>query len=141
MACWQGARQAAIQIREMTKKIDRLRPGTVNCLADVFRLLGEPNRLRILCAIGNDCKSVTELTSETGIGQSNTSFHLRFLRNASLVQAEPRGRNIYYRVHDKELLGFLADLAHWVNRALPDKVKTEAEIRSRSLRQKRTNSS
>jgi len=116
----------------MTKNTERLRLNAVDCLADVFRLLGEPNRLRILCALGHDCKSVSELMSETGIGQSNTSFHLRFLRNASLVHAEPRGRNIYYRIHDKDLLGLLANLSRWVNRALPDKVKADAEMRSKS---------
>lgn len=125
----------------MAKNSERLRPSAVNCLADVFRLLGEPNRLRILCALGNDCKSVSELMSETGIAQSNTSFHLRFLRNASLVQAEPRGRNTYYRIHDRELLGLLADLARWVNRALPPDVKTDAEMRSKSLRKRRSKDS
>ena len=123
--------------REMAKNNQRLRISAVNCVADLFRLLGEPNRLRILCALGNDCKSVSELMSETGIGQSNTSFHLRFLRNASLVHAEPRGRNMYYRVHDRELLRLLANLSGWMNRALPDDVKNDAEMRSRSLRKRR----
>ena len=110
---------------------------TINCLADVLRLLGEPNRLRILCAIGSDCKSVTELMSETGIEQSNTSFHLRFLRNAALVNAEPRGRNMYYRVQDKELLRLIGELSLWMNRALPSNVKAEAEMRSKSLRKRK----
>lgn len=121
----------------MAKNIECLQPSAVNCLADVFRLLGEPNRLRILCALGHDCKSVSELMSETGIGQSNTSFHLRFLRNASLVHAEPRGRNTYYRIHDKELLGLLSNLSRWVNKSLPANVRTGAEMRSKSLRQRR----
>lgn len=121
----------------MAKNIEHLQPSAVDCLADVFRLLGEPNRLRILCALGNDCKSVSEIMSETGIEQSNTSFHLRFLRNASLVHAEPRGRNMYYRVHDTELLVLLADLSRWVNRALPAAVKIDAEMRSKSLRKRR----
>jgi ArsR family transcriptional regulator len=121
----------------MPKKFERLGASTINCLADVLRLLGEPNRLRILCTIGNDCKSVTELMSETGIEQSNASFHLRFLRNAALVNAESRGRNMYYRVQDKELLRLIGELAHWMNKALPNNVKSDAEIRSKSLRKRK----
>lgn len=124
-------------IQRMPNKFERLGVSTINCLADVFRLLGEPNRLRILCAIGSDCKSVSELMSETGIGQSNTSFHLRFLRNAALVNAEPRGRNMYYRVRDKELLKLVGELSLWMNRALPNNVKADAEMRSKSLRKRK----
>ena len=117
-----------------------MRPGAVNCLADVLRLLGEPNRLHILCALGNDCKTVSELISETGIEQSNASFHLRFLRQAALVNVERRGRNMYYSVHDKELLGLIESLSRWVNRALPLNVKAEAEIRSKLLRKRNAKS-
>ena len=121
----------------MPKKFERLGVSTINCLADVLRLLGEPNRLRILCAIGSDCKSVSELMNETGIEQSNTSFHLRFLRNAALVNAEPRGRNMYYQVQDKELLRLIGELAYWMNKALPNNVMADAEMRSKSLRKKK----
>jgi DNA-binding transcriptional ArsR family regulator len=75
--------------------------------------------------------------SETGIEQSNASFHLRFLRNAALVNAESRGRNMYYRVQDKELLRLIGELAHWMNKALPNNVKSDAEIRSKSLRKRK----
>lgn len=121
----------------MSNKFEQLEASTINCLADVLRLLGEPNRLRILCAIGSDCKSVTELMYKTGIEQSNTSFHLRFLRNAALVNAEPRGRKMYYRIQDRELLRLIGELAQWMNKALPNNVKADAEMRTKSLRKRK----
>lgn len=126
-----------IHIQDMAKRIECLGVSTINSLADVFRLLGEPNRLRILCCLGNEVKSVSEIQGETGIEQSNASFHLRFLRKAALVRAERRGRNMYYWVQDKELLGLLTNLSHWMNRALPNNVKADAEMRSKSLRKKK----
>lgn len=80
-----------------------------------LKVLGEPNRLRILCGLGLECRPVTDIIQATGLGQTNASFHLRVLREAGLVHAERRGPFIYYCLADPELLRILRDLKHWLD--------------------------
>ncbi|MDA8258118.1 MAG: metalloregulator ArsR/SmtB family transcription factor [Betaproteobacteria bacterium] len=79
-----------------------------------LKVLGEPNRLRILCGLGLECRPVTDIINATGLGQTNVSFHLRVLREAGFVRAERRGPFIYYCLADPELLRILHDLKQWL---------------------------
>lgn len=79
-----------------------------------LRVLGEPNRLRILCGLGLECRPVTDIINATSLGQTNVSFHLRVLREAGFVRAERRGPFIYYCLADPELLRILHDLKQWL---------------------------
>lgn len=80
-----------------------------------LKVLGEPNRLRILCGLGLECRPVTDIINATGLGQTNVSFHLRVLREAGFVRAERRGPFIYYCLADAELLRILHDLTRWLD--------------------------
>jgi DNA-binding transcriptional ArsR family regulator len=88
----------------------------VKRLAPILKLLGEPNRLRILFSLGLECRPVTEVVQETGMSQTNVSFHLRILREAGLVRPERRGPFVYYCLPDPELLDILRELAEWFDR-------------------------
>lgn len=93
---------------------------------------GEPNRLRILCELGLECRPVTDIIGATGLGQTNVSFHLRVLREAGFVRAERRGSFIYYCLADPELLRILHDLKHWLD-AQQATVVSEGKQRSRPV--------
>ncbi|HBB6728411.1 TPA: winged helix-turn-helix transcriptional regulator [Citrobacter freundii] len=80
-----------------------------------LKVLGEPNRLRILCGLGLECRPVTDIINATGLGQTNVSFHLRVLREAGFVRTERRGAFIYYCLADAELLRILHDLKRWLD--------------------------
>ena len=86
----------------------------VKRLAQVFKLLGEPNRLRILCNLGLECRPVSDVIRATGLEQTNVSFHLRALREAGLVRPERRGPFVYYCLHDPELLTIVAAVNAWL---------------------------
>lgn len=72
-----------------------------------MKLLGEPNRLRILLSLGLECRPVTAIIEATALEQTNISFHLRALREAGLVRAERRGPFIYCCLPDPELLNII----------------------------------
>ncbi len=59
---------------------------SVKHLETVLKLLAEPNRLRIVYSLGLDCRPVTQIVKDTGLSQTNVSFHLRLLREAGLVR-------------------------------------------------------
>ena len=88
---------------------------TVKRLTPIFKLLAEPNRLRILYSLGLECRPVSDVVKATGLSQTNVSFHLRALREAGLVRPERRGAFIYYCLPDPKLLHILENLSDWVH--------------------------
>lgn len=65
-------------------------------LAAVLRVLGDPLRLRIVSLLAREQLCTCHIVAETGARQTNVSNHLRALREAGLVEAEPAGRYTYY---------------------------------------------
>lgn len=84
----------------------------VEQVADVFALLGDPNRLRLLVALleaGEMC--VCDLAAAAGMSESATSHAVRWLRAHRIVSAPRRqGRMMYYRLDDAHVR-MLLDLA------------------------------
>jgi ArsR family transcriptional regulator, lead/cadmium/zinc/bismuth-responsive transcriptional repressor len=73
----------------------------VDDLAEVFALLGEPGRLRLLTSLleaGELC--VCDLAAATGLRESAVSHALRLLRAHRVVTVSRRGRMAYYRLDD-----------------------------------------
>jgi len=70
-------------------------------LADRFKLLADPGRLRMIYALlesGELC--VCDLAATVEASESATSHQLRQLRLAGLVRSRKEGRTVYYRVDD-----------------------------------------
>lgn len=80
-------------------------------IARVFRILGQPVRVRILLTIGEGEACVCHLEAHLGLRQALISQHLMVLRDAGLVTAERDGRNIYYRLAGAELLDVVRQAA------------------------------
>lgn len=76
-------------------------------IAALLRTLGQPERLKILLAIGQQEACVCHLEAALGLRQAYISQHLMALRQAGLVTARRDGRNIYYRLEDPSLLSFI----------------------------------
>jgi DNA-binding transcriptional ArsR family regulator len=70
-------------------------------VADYFRALAEPLRLKILNALRGGPCNVGELTDLLGCSQANVSKHLTLLSKAGLVDREARGTSVYYRIADQ----------------------------------------
>ena len=64
----------------------------------LFRVLGDPARLRLLRALSVDRFNVTELTGILGLAQSGVSRHLGLLKDAGLVSEDRDGIYVYYRL-------------------------------------------
>ena len=94
-------------------------------ISRIFKLMGEPNRLRILLNLGLECRPVSAVVAATGLSQTNVSFHLRTLREAGLVQAEPHGSFVYYCLPDPGLLDIIQSMRSWLERieTLPEEAE------------------
>jgi ArsR family transcriptional regulator len=59
--------------------------------AVIFKVLAEPNRVRILAALAARRACVCELSQALALNQPNVSRHLRILKDAGLVESRRRG--------------------------------------------------
>ena len=70
-------------------------------LAQIFRALGDPVRLRLVSLIGAHQGGevcVCDLTSAFSLTQPTISHHLKVLREAGIIESERRGTWVYYRL-------------------------------------------
>lgn len=82
-------------------------------LADLFRLLGDPTRLRIVIACVDGPQAVGELAARLRLSPSLASHHLRLLRAARIVRPERRGKHVLYAADDDHIRRVILDmLAH-----------------------------
>jgi len=72
-------------------------------LADLFRVLAEPNRLRILYLLTQRETCVCELLPEMGISQPLLSHHLGVLAESGLIQSRRQAQRIFYSIVPKSL--------------------------------------
>ncbi len=72
-------------------------------LARVFAGVSDPTRLRILLALLDGERNVSELVSLLGSSQGRVSTHLSCLRWCGFVTSDKRGKYVYYRVTDERV--------------------------------------
>jgi len=73
-------------------------------LADTFKAIGDPTRVRILFLLSEKELCVHDLAELLGITQPAVSHHLRLLRMLGLVRTRRDGRSIYYALDDEHVL-------------------------------------
>jgi ArsR family transcriptional regulator, lead/cadmium/zinc/bismuth-responsive transcriptional repressor len=83
-------------------------------LAEMFRLMSDPTRLKIILACLDAPAAVGEMADRLGISASLVSHHLRLLRAARLLQADRRGRQVFYAVMDEHIRSMLSDMVDHV---------------------------
>jgi ArsR family transcriptional regulator len=91
---------------------------------EVIRALADPLRARIVELLAEEQLCTCHLVELTGGRQTNISNHLRVLREAGLVEAQPAGRYTYYRLLP-EALAAVAD--HYA--ALAERAREAAQLR------------
>lgn len=72
-------------------------------LAELFRSLSDPNRIRLISVMARGEINVGSLAQEVGISESSVSHHLRGLRQMRLVRARKDGRQVFYRLDDEHI--------------------------------------
>lgn len=69
-------------------------------VAQHFKLLGEPMRLKILQAVCRVPRTVTDIVTATGATQANVSKHLALLSAAGILTRQKDGQCVYYGMKD-----------------------------------------
>ena len=104
--------------------MEKLSPEAIEMVAERFKVLSEPIRLRILNLLRAGEMSVGELTAMCSTTQPNVSKHLRTLTDAGMVRRDQRGNTVFYSIADESIFK-LCDL---VCDSLGTRLRTRAEI-------------
>lgn len=103
-----GIRDVSRSTREersfmVQRRSDKLSAEALEMLAERFKIFSEPMRLRLLYALMDGEKTVSELVAETGGLQANVSKHLGMLLDAGVVGRRKQGLNAYYEITDSTI--------------------------------------
>ncbi|MGP1395086.1 MAG: ArsR/SmtB family transcription factor [Inquilinaceae bacterium] len=83
-------------------------------LADMFRLMADGSRLRIIISCLDAPRSVSDMAESLGLSASLVSHHLRLLRASRLIQAQRRGNRVFYLITDEHIRRMLTDMVDHV---------------------------
>ena len=89
-------------------------------LAEIFRLMGDPSRLRILLACLDEPAAVGALAARLDLSSSLVSHHLRLLRAARLVRPTRHGKQVFYIAADEHVRRVLVDMVAHVAEIAPE---------------------
>ena len=94
------------QARELTNSDANIEPSSdavFETVAELFSLLSTPIRLRIIGALCNNEKNVSQLLTEIDTTQPNMSQHLSTLYRAGVLGKRREGTQIYYRLESERV--------------------------------------
>ena len=83
-------------------------------LAETFRVLGDPTRVRILQALSLEELCVCDIASLLGTTKSAVSHQLRLLRSLRVVKYRKDGRMVYYSLDDSHVGNLLKEGLHHI---------------------------
>lgn len=90
----------------------------VELIAERFRTIGEPTRIRILETLRHGECSVQELAESLGSSQQNISKHLTLLLRSGIVGRRRVGTYAYYRITDESVFAMCEQVCGSVQRVV-----------------------
>lgn len=87
----------------------------VKNLAELFKILGDPTRTRILYALYDSEMCVCDLAALFSMSQSSISHQLRVLKQAKLVKYRKEGKMVFYSLADNHVITIFEQAFQHVN--------------------------
>jgi DNA-binding transcriptional ArsR family regulator len=118
---------------KMGKARKELSDAALRMIADRFKVLAEPMRLKILHSLWDGELAVSEIMAATEALQANVSKHLGLLQQAGFVRRRKDGLNVYYQIADETVF----ELCEVVCNSLHDRLAVQiGELSPASSRRK-----
>ena len=95
-------------------------------LAETFRTLGDPTRVRMLDALSHGELCVCDLAALVRMSESAVSHQLRLLRNLRLVKPRREGRMVFNALDDRHIISLFRQGLRHVQEAHPVRSKARA---------------
>lgn len=97
-----------IKVKIAKKKLSNKKQ--IGDIGNIFKLLGEPTRLKIIFSLMDNELCVCDLAATIDTTISAISHQLRLLRNARLVKFRKNGKMVYYTIKDEHIKNLLNKL-------------------------------
>lgn len=122
--------------------VERSQPADelVDLAVEVFRMLGEATRVRLLWALLDGERSVGQLAGAIGKPPAAVSQHLAKLRMARLVRTRPQGTQVFYRLENPHARQLVEDAIYHADHAgagVPEHHRTAQDVLARPAGQGR----
>lgn len=82
---------------------------TLNLLSSIFKVLGDPTRLKIIYALSQSPLCVTDISNMLEMSQSSISHQLALLRNKELIKVDRIGRKAIYSLDDEHVISLFKE--------------------------------
>lgn len=91
-------------------KAAMLNEAEVSALSGIFKILGDPTRVKLVCALDHRELCVCDLAATLGMTKSAISHQLNTLKKECVVKSRRDGKNVFYSLHDQHVTDII-DLA------------------------------
>ena len=92
-----------MEITRITKDYVQLDDLQAQHVAELFSVLGDTSRVKIIAVLLNGPMNVQALADAVGISPSGISHHMRSLRQMHLVRSQKQGRQVFYSLDDQHV--------------------------------------
>ncbi|GAA0359570.1 ArsR/SmtB family transcription factor [Bacillus horti] len=100
-ACEETCKGTKVDVQSIGQKL--LDDAAVTELANIFKALGDPTRVKMIHALLQSELCVHDISEVLGMGQSAVSHQLRLLRNLRIVKRRKVGKTVYYSLDDSHV--------------------------------------
>lgn len=107
-----------------SKKSASLSEDILVLIANRFKVLSELTRLKLIIALQNGEKNVSELVRTVGATQANTSCQLQILTEAGILRRRKAGLNVFYSIADPTIFSLCDHVCH----SLENRVATQSKL-------------
>ena len=107
--------------------MDELDP-VFDAVASYFSVLSEPTRLRIMHALCETEKSVSQIVEEIGSTQTNASRHLSLMYRSGVLARRKEGSQVYYRVADASMVEICRTVCNQIAGSMDEKKPLRREL-------------
>jgi DNA-binding transcriptional ArsR family regulator len=109
----------------MPKKITSrmLTDDALELIASRFKALSEPSRLKLIIALEQGDKNVSQLMEATGLAQANVSRHLQTLTEEGILARRKEGLNVIYSIADPTIFELCEHVCGSVQKRLEKRAK------------------
>lgn len=73
-------------------------------LSELFKVVSDPTRVRILLYIKDEERTVSEISEEVGLHQTTVSHQLSLMKAARVVKSRREGKYIFYSLDDNHIV-------------------------------------
>lgn len=92
-----------------------LDPTKEEFVSELFKMLGDPGRLRIVCALMGTQMCVAHLAQMVEMEQSALSHQLKNLRQTGIVKSERNGKQVFYSLDDEHIFNIIKQAIDHIN--------------------------